>query len=132
MNSRRISFILLVLFIFVYYLVVNALFFAPLPYSVKEDNFFLSDNLPVLIYDQWAREVTVEIKLAFGGPITLIYQVISDDFYEEINKTGKHQFSFHTNRISLWLDPATNATSAEGTYKVIDHTSHLACPLLDP
>lgn len=110
--------------IVVYYVIVNVIFFAPLSYSVKEGEFSLTSTDTQIIHEQWTRKVTVEIELTSGGPLLLIHTVISDDFTEEITSLEPYQSKFQTWRISLstW---GTNATHADGTYKIIDHTSPL-------
>ncbi|MFX1507715.1 MAG: hypothetical protein ACFFDC_16635 [Promethearchaeota archaeon] len=110
--------------ILTYFSVMNLIYFAPLPYSVTEGSFSLAATEEKIIYEKWSRKVTAEIELTSGGPLLLIHTVISDDFSEEITEKGVHQNQFQTWRITLstW---GTNATSAVGSYKIIDHTSPL-------
>ncbi len=119
----RISLILFFL-ILLYFLAINLIYFAPLPYSITEGRFSLAATEDQIIYEQWTRKVTVEIELVTGGPLLLIHTMISDDITDEITNEGTFQDQFQTWRITLstW---GTNATNATGTYKIIDHTSPL-------
>ena len=110
--------------ILAYFSFMNLVYFAPLPYSVTEGSFSLAATEEEIIFEQWARKVTIEVELTSGGPLLLIHTVISDDFTDEIDEEENFQDQFQTWRITLstW---GTNATSAIGTYKIIDHTSPL-------
>ncbi|UCG02834.1 MAG: hypothetical protein JSW11_02360 [Candidatus Heimdallarchaeota archaeon] len=110
--------------ILIYFSAMNLIYFAPIPYSTTEGSFSLAATEDLIIYEKWARKVTVEIELVSGGPLLLIHTVISDDITDEIAKEGKFQDQFQTWRITLstWGTTAINAT---GTYKIIDHTSPL-------
>ncbi|MFX0014442.1 MAG: hypothetical protein ACFFB2_08905 [Promethearchaeota archaeon] len=122
-NSTKIKLTLIIFFfIIIYYFIINVIYFAPLPYSITEGNFSLAATEDQIIFEKWTRKVTVEIELSSGGPLLLIHAVISDDITDEITSKGNFEDQFQTWRITLstW---GTNATSAAGTYRIIDHTS---------
>jgi len=116
--------VIIFILITIYFTITNILYFAPLAYSVTEGSFSLAATEDQIIFEKWARKVTVEIELNSGGPLLLIHTVISDDITDEIPKEGKYQNQFQTWRITLstW---GTNSTNAMGIFKIIDHTSPL-------
>lgn len=122
-TTKKILVLIVFLTIIIYYFIVNVIYFAPLPYSVTEGTFSLTSTEYQVIHEQWMRLATLEIELTSGGPLLVIHKIISDDYTEEITQ-GKYQDRFQTWQISLstW---GTNATSATGTYKIIDYTSPL-------
>lgn len=107
----------------IYFGLVNAIYFLPIVYDTTEGTIDIGINEDIVIFEKWTKKVSVKISLISGGPITLIHQVISDDFSDDISQVGNYSYEFHTTKIRLAT--SINSTSARVYYKILDYTSPL-------
>jgi len=107
----------------IYFGIVNAIYFLPIVYDTTEGTIDLGINEDKVIFEKWTKKVSVKVSLLSGGPITLIHQVISDDFTDEIPQVGNYSYDFHTTKIRLAT--SMNSTQAIVYYKILDYTSPL-------